>query len=97
MPLRRALGQPRPEKDSMVFPMQDTRTGCVVMGRITEGALRELTGSATHNTQVMFEACRQQAEELASAKYDRQRGTALVTRQDVVRARKRAGPSATAP
>jgi len=70
MPLRRAPGNPHPEKNGIRFPMQDLRHGSVVICRITEDALRMLSGSPVHSMQTMFEQYRRAAETLAGAKFD---------------------------
>jgi hypothetical protein len=65
--------------------MQDTRTGRVVLCRITEEALRELTGSGITNMQTMFQQCRHETEQLASMKYDRWPTMAVVTERDAAK------------
>jgi hypothetical protein len=63
--------------------MQEIVTGRVVLFRVTEEALRKMTGSATRSLQTMFEQARQEAEELASVKYDRWPAVTVVTQRDV--------------
>lgn len=86
MPLCRCPGSPRPDQNTMVFPMQEIATGRVVLCRVTEEALRKLTGSATRSLQTMFQQARREAEELASAKYDRWPGMTAVTEEDIGKA-----------
>jgi len=83
MPLRPAPGPPRPEQNYIRFPMQDARQGGVVICRITEEALRKLSGSPVHCMQTMFERYRRLAENLASAKFDAGQGCPVVTPSDV--------------
>ena len=83
MPLRRAPGIARPEQKSMRFPMQDVRSGGVVICRITEEALRRLSASPVHSMQTMFEQHRRAAETLASAKFDAAQRRPVVTLCDV--------------
>ena len=67
----------------MGFPMQDVRSGAVVICRITEAALRMLSASTVHGMQTMFEQHRQVAEVLASAKFDTGQRCPVVTLSDV--------------
>ena len=83
MPLRPAPGPPRPEQNYIRFPMQDARQGGVVICRITEEALRKLSGSPVHCKQTMFERYRRLAESLASAKFDAGQGCPVVTPSDI--------------
>ena len=83
MPLRRAPGIARPEQKSMGFPMQDVRSGGIVICRITEEALRRLSASPVHCMQTMFEKHRRAAETLASAKFDAGQRRPVVTLGDV--------------
>ena len=87
MPLRAAPGTPRPEQSYVRFVMQDTRNGGVVICRITEEALRKLSGSSVGCMQTMFERYRHEAESLASARYDAGQGCPVVTPTDIGRIR----------
>lgn len=83
MPLRAAPGTPRPEQNYVRFVMQDTRNGGVVVCRITEEALRKLSGSPVSCMQTMFERYRREVEALASARYDGGQGCPVVTLRDI--------------
>ena len=83
MPLTHAPGTPRPELDHFVFPMQDIRSGRVVICKISEEALRELSRSPTACLEVMFEQASRQAEEVASYKYDNGQSSPVITEGDV--------------
>ena len=85
MPLRAAPGMPRPEQNYIRFVMQDPSNGGVVVCRITEEALRKLSGSPVGCMQTMFERYRRQAEALASAHYDAGQGCPVITPSDVAR------------
>jgi hypothetical protein len=63
--------------------MQDTKNGRVVMCKISENGLRQLSGANTACMEVMFELVAQQAEELASVKYDMGQRSRDVTQRDV--------------
>jgi hypothetical protein len=73
MALKRAPGAPKAELNQVEFPMQDAVTGVVVSCRISEDALRKLSGggSSISALESMFNEHRDAAESLASAKYDR--------------------------
>ena len=83
MPLRRAPGRPRPDGAHIVFPMQDITNGNVVICKISEGALRKLTGSDIDCLQTMFDRAFRQAEALASDKYDNGQAAPIVTESDI--------------
>jgi len=85
MPLTRAPGIVRVDLNKVVFPMRDTASGASVECRISEDALRKLSGGGSSITTLaeMFEKHRDAVEELASHNYDLGQASPRIEESDV--------------
>jgi hypothetical protein len=84
MPLKQEDGPPIANLNRVDFSMQDVVTGASVSCRVSEGALRKLSGGASSITSLvaMFKEHRAEAEKLASDKYDRRHASPHVQDTD---------------
>ena len=85
MPLTRGPGLTRIDLNTVVFPMSDTVNGLTVQCRVSEDALRKLSGGGASITSLdeMFEKHRKVVEALASHKYDLGQASPQVEISDV--------------
>ena len=84
MPLKREDGAPTVSLNRVEFSMQDVVTGASVSCKVSEGALRKLSGGASSITSLvtMFKEHRAELEKLASDKYDRRHASPHVQETD---------------
>jgi hypothetical protein len=86
MPLSRArTGEPRPDKNGIVFPMEDDG-GLLVICEVSYDYLRQRTGvtisSIGKEMLLHFEVLRDEIEDIARSKYEQQKQP-LVTSEDI--------------
>jgi hypothetical protein len=84
MPLKRAGGAATANLNRVEFSMQDVVTGASVSCKVSEDALRKLSGGASSITSLMamFKEHRAEVERLASDKYDRRHASPHVQETD---------------
>jgi hypothetical protein len=84
MPLKRAGVAPKANLNRVEFSMQDVVTGASVSCKVSEDALRKLSGGASSITSLMamFKEHRAEVERLASDKYDRRHASPHVQETD---------------
>ena len=84
MRLKRASGAPTVNLNRVEFSMQDVATGATVSCKVSEDALRKLSGGGSSITSLvaMFEEHRAEVEKLASDKYDRGHASPHVQEMD---------------
>jgi Protein of unknown function (DUF1488) len=85
MPLQRSTGTVKVDLNKVVFQMKDGATGAMVDCRVSEDALRKLSGGGSSITSLdkMFEEHRDRIEDLLSQKYDIGHHSPQVSTEDV--------------
>jgi hypothetical protein len=85
MPLQRSTGTAKVDLNKVVFAMKDAETGAMVDCRVSEDALRKLSGGGSSITSLdkMFEDHRDRIEKLLSHKYDTGHHSPQVSGEDV--------------
>ena len=85
MPLQRSTGRVKVDLNKVVFQMKDGATGALVDCRVSEDALRKLSGGGSSITSLdkMFEEHRDRIEDLVSQKYDIGHYSPQVSSEDV--------------
>ena len=85
MPLQRSTGRVKVDLNEVVFQMRDGATGAMVDCRVSEEALRKLSGGGSSITSLdkMFEEHRNRIEDLLSQKYDIAHHSLQVSSEDV--------------
>jgi hypothetical protein len=85
MPLQRSTGRVKVDLNKIVFQMKDAATGGTVDCRVSEDALRKLSGGGSSITSLdkMFEEHRDRIEGVLSHKYDIGHHSLEVSAEDV--------------